>query len=81
MIKRSDRTAIIQNQCVFPGGICDSFDENIEWLKYFDEFGINQQSLKEFVLVDNNTERPKILAPQGTGCYDRFFKSSKIWAR
>ncbi|KNC22246.1 hypothetical protein FF38_00605 [Lucilia cuprina] len=81
IIKRSDRTALVKNQGVFPGGIYDPFDESIEWLKYFQEFGVEQQLLKELLVIDGETERPKILAPQGTGCYDRFFKSSKIWAR
>ncbi|XP_065355893.1 acyl-coenzyme A diphosphatase NUDT19 [Calliphora vicina] len=81
ILKRSDRTALIKEQGVFPGGIYDPFDESIEWLKYFEEFGVTQQSLKELVIIDGETERPKILAPQGTGCYDRFFKNSKIWAR
>lgn len=81
MLRRSDRTALFKNQGVFPGGIFDPFDESVEWLKYFEEFGVDQQSLRDLLIVDNQTERPKILAPQGTGCYDRFFKSSKIWAR
>ncbi|XP_061396331.1 acyl-coenzyme A diphosphatase NUDT19-like [Musca vetustissima] len=81
LIKRSDKTAISTNQGVFPGGIFDAADESIEWLKYFQEFGITQDELKQLVVVDTKTERPKILAPQGTGCYDRFFKSNKIWAR
>lgn len=83
MIKRSDRTAMVRNQVVFPGGMFDAFDESIEWLKYFEQCGVSQQALKDLVLVDTKAalERPKILAPQGNGCYDRFFKSSKIWAR
>ncbi|KAM7352050.1 acyl-coenzyme A diphosphatase NUDT19 isoform 1-T3 [Cochliomyia hominivorax] len=81
ILKRSDRTSLFKNQGVFPGGIYDPFDESVEWLKYFEEFGVNQQSLRDLVIIDNKTERPKILAPQGTGCYDRFFKNSKIWAR
>lgn len=59
----------------------DLSDESVEWLKYFQEFGITQEALKQLVVVDGKTERPKILAAQGTGCYDRFFKSRKIWAR
>ncbi|XP_058981169.1 acyl-coenzyme A diphosphatase NUDT19 [Musca domestica] len=81
LIKRSDKTAIVQNQGVFPGGILDLSDESVEWLKYFQEFGISQEALKQLVVVDGKTERPKILAAQGTGCYDRFFKNHKIWAR
>lgn len=73
---------MFKNQAVFPGGIYDAYDENVEWLKYFEEFGVSQQALKELLVLDNGeTERPKILQPQGNGCYDRFFKKSKIWAR
>lgn len=81
MLKRSDRTALFKNQGVFPGGIYDTFDESVEWLKYFEEFGVTQQSLKDLLVIDGIAERPRILAPQGNGCYDRFFKKSKIWAR
>ncbi|TMW39306.1 hypothetical protein DOY81_015614, partial [Sarcophaga bullata] len=82
LFKRSDHTAFFKNQGVFPGGIYDAYDESVEWLKYFEEFGVTQQSLKELLVLDNGvTERPKILQPQGNGCYDRFFKKSKIWAR
>lgn len=82
MLKRSDQTALFKNQGVFPGGIYDPYDESVDWLKYFEEFGITQQSLKDLLVLDNGkTERPKIFQPQGNGCYDRFFKKSKIWAR
>lgn len=81
MLKRSNRTAVFANHVVFPGGIFDQSDENIEWLKYFQEIGITQQSLKELLVVDSKIERPTILSQQGTGCYDRFFKNSIIWAR
>ncbi|EDW78048.2 uncharacterized protein Dwil_GK24223 [Drosophila willistoni] len=80
MLKRSDRTAIMPNQTVFPGGLLDTeADETVAWLQYFDEFGIKEEALRQLVLIHDN--RPNILAPQGTGCYDRFFKRTSIWAR
>ncbi|XP_037927778.1 nucleoside diphosphate-linked moiety X motif 19 [Teleopsis dalmanni] len=79
MIKRSERTALFENQAVFPGGMFDAFDESVQWLEYFEAFGVTQQQLKELVIISDN--RPAILAPQGNGCYDRFFKRSSIWAR
>lgn len=80
MLKRSDATAMLPNHTVFPGGLLDpEGDENVEWLKYFEEFGVPEQALRRLVLTSK--DRPSILAPQGTGCYDRFFKRSKIWAR
>ncbi|BFF94076.1 nucleoside diphosphate-linked moiety X motif 19 [Drosophila madeirensis] len=80
MLKRSDPTAIVTNQTVFPGGLLDSeADEAVSWLQYFEEFGVPQEALRRLVLLHDN--RPAILAPQGTGCYDRFFKRSHIWSR
>ncbi|XP_017004832.2 acyl-coenzyme A diphosphatase NUDT19 [Drosophila takahashii] len=80
MLKRSDATAVMVNQTVFPGGLLDSeADESVEWLQYFEEFGVPQEALRRLVLIRD--DRPAILAPQGTGCYDRFFKRSRIWAR
>ncbi|EDW27302.1 GL21101 [Drosophila persimilis] len=80
MLKRSDPTAIVTNQTVFPGGLLDSeADEGVSWLQYFEEFGVPQESLRRLVLIRD--DRPAILAPQGTGCYDRFFKRSNIWSR
>ncbi|XP_030377052.1 nucleoside diphosphate-linked moiety X motif 19-like [Scaptodrosophila lebanonensis] len=80
MLKRSAQTAIVQNQAVFPGGLLDTTaDENVSWLQYFEEFGVPQDALRQLVLISDH--RPSILAPQGTGCYDRFFKRSHIWAR
>jgi len=80
MLKRSDATAAMVNQTVFPGGLLDSDgDENVAWLQYFEEFGVPQEALRRLVLIRD--DRPAILAPQGTGCYDRFFKRSRIWAR
>ncbi|XP_016945063.3 acyl-coenzyme A diphosphatase NUDT19 isoform X1 [Drosophila suzukii] len=80
MLKRSDATAAMVNQTVFPGGLLDSeADENVAWLQYFEEFGVPQEALRRLVLIRD--DRPAILAPQGTGCYDRFFKRSRIWAR
>ncbi|XP_032581657.1 nucleoside diphosphate-linked moiety X motif 19 [Drosophila sechellia] len=80
MLKRSDATAIAVNQTVFPGGLLDSAaDESVGWLQYLEEFGVPQEALRRLVLIRD--DRPAILAPQGTGCYDRFFKRSHIWAR
>lgn len=80
MLKRSDATAMMPNHTVFPGGLLDTEgDENVEWLTYFQQFGVPERALRRLVLL--STDRPAILAPQGTGCYDRFFKRSKIWAR
>ncbi|KAH8255315.1 hypothetical protein KR038_000912 [Drosophila bunnanda] len=80
MLKRSDATAMVVNQAVFPGGLLDTeADENVAWLQYFEEFGVPQEELRRLVLIRD--DRPAILAPQGTGCYDRFFKRSRIWAR
>lgn len=80
MLKRTEATAIAANQTVFPGGLLETdADESVAWLQYFEEFGVTQASLRDLILVSE--ERPAILAPQGTGCYDRFFKRSKIWAR
>ncbi|XP_034099206.2 acyl-coenzyme A diphosphatase NUDT19 [Drosophila albomicans] len=80
MLKRSDATAIVQNQCVFPGGMLDNVgDESVAWLEYFDEFGVPEVALRRLVLISDH--RPGLLAPQGNGCYDRFFKRTKIWAR
>ncbi|XP_034474673.1 nucleoside diphosphate-linked moiety X motif 19 isoform X2 [Drosophila innubila] len=80
MLKRSDATAIAPNHSVFPGGLLDTEgDESVAWLEYLDHFGVPEEQLRRLVLV--NDQRPALLAPQGTGCYDRFFKRSKIWAR
>ncbi|KAH8274167.1 hypothetical protein KR044_013335, partial [Drosophila immigrans] len=80
MLKRSDATAMVQNQCVFPGGMLDTEgDESVAWLEYFDQFGVPEVALRRLVLISDH--RPGLLAPQGNGCYDRFFKRSKIWAR
>lgn len=80
MLNRSDATAMMPNHTVFPGGLLDTEgDENVEWLTYFEQFGVPEHALRRLVL--SSTDRPAILAPQGTGCYDRFFKRSKIWAR
>jgi len=80
MLKRSDATAIALNQTVFPGGLLDSgADESVAWLHYLEEFGVPQEALRRLVLI--REDRPAILAPQGTGYYDRFFKRSRIWAR
>jgi len=80
MLKRSDATAILPNQSVFPGGLLDTEgDESVAWLEYFEQFGIAEAQLRRLILISEN--RPGLLAPQGTGCYDRFFKRSKIWAR
>lgn len=80
MLKRTDATAMATNQTVFPGGLLEvEADESVAWLQYFEEFGVTQASLRGLVLISE--QRPSILAPQGTGCYDRFFKRSKIWAR
>ncbi|EDW03191.1 GH10627 [Drosophila grimshawi] len=80
MLKRSEATAITSNHSVFPGGLLDTeADENVAWLDYFEQFGVSQAALRRLVLIDEH--RPAILAPQGNGCYDRFFKRSKIWAR
>ncbi|XP_017069628.2 LOW QUALITY PROTEIN: nucleoside diphosphate-linked moiety X motif 19 [Drosophila eugracilis] len=80
MLKRSDATAVMVNQTVFPGGLLDTeADENVAWLQYLEEFGVPQEALRRLVLIRD--DRPAILAPQGTGCYDRFFKRSRIWAR
>nr|XP_017108653.2 nucleoside diphosphate-linked moiety X motif 19 isoform X2 [Drosophila bipectinata] len=80
MLKRSDNTAVVPNQTVFPGGLLDSeADESVDWLQYFEEFGVPQKELRRLVLISN--DRPAILAPQGNGCYDRFFKNSVIWSR
>ncbi|KAH8412292.1 hypothetical protein KR009_001024, partial [Drosophila setifemur] len=80
MLKRSDATAMVVNQVVFPGGHLDTeADESVAWLQYFEEFGVPEEALRHLVLIRD--DRPAILAPQGTGCYDRFFKSSRIWAR
>ncbi|KAH8404925.1 hypothetical protein KR222_010669 [Zaprionus bogoriensis] len=80
VLKRSDATSIMPNQCVFPGGLLDADgDESVAWLNYFEEFGVPEQALRRLVVIGEH--RPAILAPQGTGCYDRFFKRSKIWAR
>ncbi|XP_030569813.1 nucleoside diphosphate-linked moiety X motif 19 [Drosophila novamexicana] len=80
MLKRSEATAVAQNQTVFPGGLLDvEGDESVAWLEYFEQFGVSQESLRSLILISEH--RPGILAPQGNGCYDRFFKRSKIWAR
>ncbi|KAH8319195.1 hypothetical protein KR067_013394, partial [Drosophila pandora] len=79
MLKRSDTTAVVLNQTVFPGGLLDEADESVAWLQYFEEFGVPQKELRRLVLISN--DRPAILAPQGTGCYDRFFKNTIIWSR
>ncbi|KAH8273633.1 hypothetical protein KR018_004973, partial [Drosophila ironensis] len=80
MLKRSDATAVLANQAVFPGGLLDNAaDESVEWLQYFEDFGVPQEALRRLVLIRD--DRPAILAPQGTGCYDRFFKRSNIWSR
>ncbi|EDW13470.2 nucleoside diphosphate-linked moiety X motif 19 [Drosophila mojavensis] len=80
MLKRTDAIAVATNQTVFPGGLLEvEADESVAWLQYFEEFGVLQASLRGLVLISE--QRPTILAPQGTGCYDRFFKRSKIWAR
>lgn len=80
MLKRSDATAMVPNQSVFPGGLLDTEgDESVAWLEYFEQFGIPEVQLRRLILISEN--RPGLLAPQGTGCYDRFFKRSKIWAR
>ncbi|KAM8715163.1 hypothetical protein ACLKA7_002243 [Drosophila subpalustris] len=80
MLKRSDATALVLNQSVFPGGMLDvEGDESVAWLEYFDHFGVSEEQLRRLVLISEH--RPGVLAPQGTGCYDRFFKRSKIWAR
>ncbi|XP_016975960.1 nucleoside diphosphate-linked moiety X motif 19 [Drosophila rhopaloa] len=79
MLKRSDVTAMMINQTVFPGGLLDKADESVAWLQYLEEFGVPQEALRRLVLIRD--DRPAILAPQGTGCYDRFFKRSSIWSR
>lgn len=80
MLKRSDATAVVVNQSVFPGGMLDvEGDESVAWLEYFEQFGVHEKQLRRLVLISES--RPGVLAPQGTGCYDRFFKRSKIWAR
>ncbi|XP_043065366.1 nucleoside diphosphate-linked moiety X motif 19 isoform X2 [Drosophila ficusphila] len=80
MLKRSDATAVMVNQTVFPGGLLDSeADESVAWLQYLEKFGVPQEALRRLVLIRD--DRPAILAPQGTGCYDRFFKRSRIWSR
>ncbi|ALC39499.1 CG10195 [Drosophila busckii] len=80
MLKRSDVTSMAMNHAVFPGGMLDTQgDENVAWLDYLEQFGVPQEALRSLVLI--NDQRPSILAPQGTGCYDRFFKRSTIWAR
>ncbi|KQS61884.1 uncharacterized protein Dere_GG21629, isoform C [Drosophila erecta] len=80
MLKRSDATAMVVNQTVFPGGLLDTeADESVAWLQYLEEFGVPKEALRRLVLTRD--DRPAILAPQGTGCYDRFFERSRIWAR
>ncbi|XP_013101767.2 acyl-coenzyme A diphosphatase NUDT19 [Stomoxys calcitrans] len=60
MIKRSDQTATIKDQCVFPGGLFESADESEDWLAYFKEFGVQYSDLRN--LCPNDTvPRPNIL--------------------
>lgn len=59
-IKRSDRTAAIKDQCVFPGGIFERTDENEEWLEYFKEFGVSESDLL-YLILPHSVPRPHIL--------------------
>ncbi|KAL9874953.1 acyl-coenzyme A diphosphatase NUDT19 isoform 1-T3 [Glossina fuscipes fuscipes] len=66
MLKRSDRTAFIEDQTVFPGGLYDESDEVIEWLKYFESFGVTEQMFEKLL---------------GGRCYDQLFNSINAMPR
>lgn len=59
MIKRSEQTAAIHEQAVFPGGLLEKSDESEDWLKYFEEFGVDYKSLQSLAL-DVDIARPPI---------------------
>uniref|UniRef100_A0A1A9V1K4 Nudix hydrolase domain-containing protein n=1 Tax=Glossina austeni TaxID=7395 RepID=A0A1A9V1K4_GLOAU len=66
MLKRSDRTSLIDDQTVFPGGLYDDSDEAIEWLKYFEKFGVTEQMLDKSL---------------GGRCYDQLYNSTNAMPR
>lgn len=51
LAKRTEATAYTKDHYVFPGGVFDrKADENIEWLTYFESFGISAHKLNELCL-------------------------------
>ena len=66
MIKRSEKTAAIHEQAVFPGGLFEKSDESEEWLKYFEEFGVDYKSLQNLALNENIPRPPIFDKPEYT---------------
>lgn len=66
MLKRSDRTSLIDDQTVFPGGLYDESDEAIEWLKYFEKFGVTEQVFDKLL---------------GGRCYGQLYNSTNAMPR
>lgn len=58
MVKRNNKSSVLPNAAVFPGGVIDKADTSRDWLKLYEKFGLKYELFD--VLNPNEVNRPSI---------------------
>ena len=71
LFNRHEKASFMPNSAVFPGGVCESADENPVWRRHFEKLGVTKELLKPLVSVKG--EVSNIFKNENPDVLERYF--------